>query len=250
MAIDIVRLIIIGLMIFLVILDLFLSKKSYKSLITANFLFYILILSWFLACFIIKLVYCDKSFNDFNKETYKDAYELAQMTEYSIYLECVLLIFITIRLLMFFKLTNIMTLLFSVFNLSFPMFIQYIIPIIVLLFGFAVIAEIIWSPYMTSFKTFGASFLSVILFTCGYFDTYSMMHYNVIWGFFFISFFFLFNLFFLFTIFNSIFAESLRRTVVRCGYPNDSEKLQWSMRDYMIWIAHFIKEEKIEKQTD
>ncbi len=42
----------------------------------------------------------------------------------------------------------------------------------------------------------------------------------------------------MYSIFIAIYAESLRRTVIRLGYPEDHQLSQWTIRDYMIWFCY------------
>ena len=205
------------------------SKRKQEAIFKRHNLIYIssfnLSFILFLSLFIIKNVYCREKASDFFDVTkYKDGYQIGKMEEYSYYLECIFLIFVCIKVLSFLKLLSIMNLFFSSISISIKMFIQYLLVMIGLLFGFTVVAELIWSPYMNTFKTFGMNFISVLLFTCGYYDVNELIKYNEGWGVVFIIVFFVFDLFLIFAIFNSIFAESLRRTIVKYGYPEVLKK--------------------------
>jgi hypothetical protein len=41
----------------------------------------------------------------------------------------------------------------------------------------------------------------------------------------------------MYAIFISIYAESLRKTVVKLGYPEDHELSQWKLKDYLTWLC-------------
>ena len=250
LAYDIIRFIIIIIMIVLTLIEYVMKSKGdkkqiLKKIVSFTFLHLILIFILFLSLFIIKNAYCTNNASDFfNIASYEDGYKIGKMEEYSYYLECIFLLFICIKILSFLKLLSIMNLFFSSISISINMFIQYLLVMIGLLFGFTVVAELIWSPYMDTFKTFGMSFISVLLFTCGYYDVNELIKYNEGWGVVFIVVFFVFDLFLIFAIFNSIFAESLRRTIVKHGYPEDVEKEEWTLKDYTYWFLHYLPEKK------
>ena len=254
LAYDIVRFIIIVLMIALTLIENYIKSKCKMKefFMRINFVFVLLILIFilFLSSFIIKNVYCKKDEKEFfTKNQENDGYIIAKMEYYSYYLECILLIFVIIRGLLFFKLLNFMNLLFSSITTTINMFIQYLIVMLALLFGFAVIAELIWSPHLKEFETFGMSFISILFFTCGFYDVSGLIKHNEAWGIIFILLFFIFDLFLIFAIFNSIFAESLRRTIVNNGYPEDIEKGEWNLKDFSFWIVHYLSEENEKSKT-
>ena len=82
-------------------------------------------------------------------------------------------------------------------------------------------------------------------FTGGYFNARELVLYNVGW-----TVFFIFNLFLLFAVLNSIFAESLRRTVKAKGYPEDGNITQWNIRDFLKWIIHYWPNDKTEEENN
>jgi hypothetical protein len=53
----------------------------------------------------------------------------------------------------------------------------------------------------------------------------------------------------MFSIFISIYAESLRRTVVNLGYPNDHQQTQWTLKEYVVWLCFCVssKKKKVEE---
>lgn len=218
-----------------------------KNLLSLSFLHLLLMFILFLSLFIIKTNKCHEKASDFVKTgnpSYKDGYEIAKMEEYSYYLECILLIFVAIKVLSFTQLFHMMNLFFSSLSTSINMFVQFLVVIIGILFGFAVVGELIWCPYITLFETYGMSFISVLLFTMGYHDTNLLVKYNEGWGVVYIIIFYVFNLFIIFALFNSIFAESLRRTIVKYGYPEDVTKEEWTIKDYSFWFLHYLPEKK------
>lgn len=222
-------------------------KLMLKNLISLSFAHLLLMFLLFLSLFIIKTSKCRGKASDFfdkTYSTYKDGYQLAKMEEYSYYLECILLIFVALKVLSFTQLFHMMNLFFSSLNTSINMFVQFLVVIIGILFGFAIVGELIWCPFITLFQTYGMSFIAVLLFTMGYYDTNLLVKYNEGWGTVYIIIFYAFNLFIIFALFNSIFAESLRRTIVKHGYPEDVTKEEWTIKDYSFWFLHYLPEKK------
>lgn len=77
-----------------------------------------------------------------------------------------------------------------------------------------------------------------------------MLDVSMGWTVIFITSFLAFVLFFMSAIFVSIYAESIRRIAVNYGYPDDNQKTQWNLRDYMIWICYcLMSENKKEKDS-
>lgn len=220
-------------------------KDLIKNFFSFTFLHILLMFILFLSVFIIRTSYCKKKEKEFFESSqYKDGYFIGKMEQYSYYLDSILAILMGMKLLMFFRLIPLTSLLFKSIEISLRLFVQYIIVVIVLLFGFASIAELIWSPHMEEMKTFGSSFISMLMFTSGYFDAERMVKANEPWSVVFSIFFFVFNLFFIFAVFSSIFAESLRRNIVSEGYPEDVDVEEWTLSDYVKWIVHFTPEKK------
>ncbi len=53
--------------------------------------------------------------------------------------------------------------------------------------------------------------------------------------------FYTYMLYFLYSICISLFAESMRKTVIQNGYPGENlEAVEWRCRDYITWLCYFI----------
>ncbi len=50
-------------------------------------------------------------------------------------------------------------------------------------------------------------------------------------------------LFLLYSLISQIYAESLRKTVVKYGYPEDKEQISWTIKNYFEWVFFCYKEE-------
>ena len=120
--------------------------------------------------------------------------------------------------------------------------------VIFVLITFAVIAFILYGPFIDEYNNYQCSFIMMILLCVGYYDLNKMINYNRGWGIFFLISFFITLLLILFTVFISLFAESVKIIVVKNGYPDDYEDTQWQFKDYIVWLCHFVdKEEELEK---
>jgi hypothetical protein len=53
----------------------------------------------------------------------------------------------------------------------------------------------------------------------------------------------------MYAIFISIYAESLRRTVIKLGYPEDHQLSKWTMKDYMTWLLYCLGNKKKDEQS-
>lgn len=42
----------------------------------------------------------------------------------------------------------------------------------------------------------------------------------------------------MYSVFISINAESLRKIVIKTGYPEDHGLTQWTVKDYIIWLCY------------
>jgi hypothetical protein len=75
-----------------------------------------------------------------------------------------------------------------------------------------------------------------------------MLTYNSGWTVVFIISFYLFVLFFMYAIFISLYAECLRRTVIKLGYPEDHQLSQWTLKDYVVWLCYCIGGDKSKEE--
>ena len=60
-------------------------------------------------------------------------------------------------------------------------------------------------------------------------------------------------LFLLYSLISQIYAESLRKTVIKTGYPEDKENISWTPKDYVKWVFFCFKEKdnaEIEKEEE
>lgn len=240
--VDILRIILIILILFIYIYDnikvitLQTIIKSWTTLLT------FIILGLILVLFCLKLIYLNKDESIFfldKQMTYQDTYYISKMYKKIMLCECILLILLIIKMVKFTQLFEIYTLLFSSMAKTLVMFFQFVIITIIALLGLAAIAKLIWGSYLKEYKTFGLSFISVLLFTSGYYSSSELINYDDAWGIIFMIVFFLVQLFFFLAIFLALFAESLRRSVKEYGYPEDYKIKKWGKEDYKIWALHF-----------
>ena len=63
-----------------------------------------------------------------------------------------------------------------------------------------------------------------------------MIKYNEAFAIPYLSFVFVFALYMLYSLISQIYAESLRKVVIKYGYPEDKEQISWTYKDYLSWI--------------
>jgi hypothetical protein len=220
------------------LLNHFLTAKTYLNL----FIFILYIIS-----FSFKFQHCYKSEDDyFNIQgtNYRDTYSLATFYNDVFYYESLLSAAVMIKILTFLRLNDNIKLFFASIEMGLSIFVKYFTFFIVILLIYACIALMLWGPYIDDFSSFGKSFLQILFFTMGYFNPNQMLQYNSEWTVVIIGSFFLFMLFFMYVIFISLYAESLRRTVIKYGYPEDHQLSRWTMKDYMTWLLFFLRKNK------
>jgi hypothetical protein len=77
-----------------------------------------------------------------------------------------------------------------------------------------------------------------------------LIQYNTGWAVVMVCTFLAFVLFFMSAIFVSIYAESIRRIAVNFGYPDDNQKQQWNLKDYMVWLCYCLISNNKEKKSE
>jgi len=143
---------------------------------------------------------------------------------------------------------------------------KYLIFILLTLLGFSSIAHILWGPFTTSYRTFGDSFLNMLLFSTGkliklikyylfpyllgVYNADELIQYNPSWSIVFVIAVFVFIMFFMYAIFVSINSESLRRTVIQGGYPEDKEATSWKLKDFATWLCYCVKNDDDKQNTN
>lgn len=216
----------------------FLSAKTFLNL----FIFILYVIS-----FAFKFQHCYKSEDDYyniDGTNYIDTYSLASYYNEVFYYESLLSAAVMTKILTFLRLNDNVKLFFTSIEMGLSIFVKYFSFFIVILVIYACIALMLWGPYIDNFDSFGQSFLQILFFTMGYFNPNEMLQYNSEWTVVFLGSFFLFMLFFMYTIFISLYAESLRRTVIKYGYPEDHPLSRWTLKDYMTWLLFFLRKNK------
>ena len=250
---DILRFIILIVVIILYIIEFFREGKKIKIFLTFNTILILAQLILLIGIVTIRVKYCNitsEKFFEENLTSYIDGYRVAKQQRYAIFLECILIVITSLQISTFSQLINAMNLFFSSISRTLTMFFEYLVIVVTLLIGFTVIAQLTWGHHLDQFSTFTNSFISTMLFTGGFFNASELALSNIGWAILFIIVFFFFNLFFIFAVLNSIFAESLRRTVKAKGYPEDGNITQWNIRDFLKWIIHYWPNDKTEEENN
>jgi hypothetical protein len=248
---DIVRLIIVIILMFLLVVEILAKRAEYardlKEALSSKMLLSLFIFFLYVISFSIKLTYCYQEDSDIystNGNTYIDTYSISGYYNQIYFYESLLFAAVSIKILYFLVLNDYVKLFFSSIELGIGIFVKYSIFFLVILLGYSCIAHILWGPYIKEFNTFGDSFLQILLFTMGYFNSNLLLTYNSAWTVAFLTSFFLFVLYFMYAVFVALYAESLRRTVIKLGYPEDHELSQWTLKDYVVWLCYCIGSKK------
>jgi hypothetical protein len=235
-------------------------KSLFKSTTALNLTIFI----FYSISFALKLTYCfnnEKDYFDINGDEFKYTYSIASYYNQVFYFESLLFASVVIKIFTFLKLNDKIKLYFSSIELGMTIFVKYSIFFVTIFIGYACIANIIWGPYLEEFAIVGDSFLIILLFTMGkknyllinflgYFSPNKLLEYSQGWALVFVTSFYVFVIFFLYVIFVSIYAESLRRTVIKTGYPSDNQLSQWILKDYVIWLCYcFSSTKKTDEKT-
>jgi hypothetical protein len=109
----------------------------------------------------------DDEFYSDDGSNYKNSTIVADKYNQIFYLESLLFALTSVKVLSFLKLNDQIKLFFSSIETGIIIFAKYSIFFIVILMGYACIAQILWGPYIDQFNTFGGSFLQILLFTMG-----------------------------------------------------------------------------------
>ncbi len=170
---DIIRLIIVIILIFLFCVEILEKRNKYKNIyevFESKMLLTLLIFLLYFTSFVIKLTTCYKNEEDYiiaDGMTYIDTYSISGWFEQVYFVESLLFAIVFVKILNFLRLNDYIKLFFSSIESGLGIFCKYAIFFIVILMGYACIAEIIWGPYVDDFSSFGKSFLQMLLFTMG-----------------------------------------------------------------------------------
>jgi hypothetical protein len=197
--------------------------------------------------FLMKMVHCYHNPKDYYhplSDTNIDTYKIAFYYNEIFFLESILFEGVSIKLLDFLILNDNFKLFSTCIHVGLKTFFKYILIIILTYTCFGVVSHLLFGPYIEDYESIISSFRSILLISTGYFDLRNMMMYNSGWGTFYFLAFFILILLFLNVIFISLFAESVKITVVQQGYPDDYENNNWQFKDYIIWLCHFVDDDE------
>jgi hypothetical protein len=256
--IDILRLIIFIIIIILYALEFKMNKQKInfnffkKILLSFHTLLLVLSFILYIGIFSLKLIYLTtdgKKYIEEKEESYYQGVVASKYFHYVNFLECILLIILVMKLLLFTQLIRFTNLFFRFMNKSLGMFIQYFIIIITCIIGFAFMGEITWGQYYNEYANFRISFIYTIYLIFGYYNIENIIEHIEWWGIIYIIILYVFNFVFINFIFSLVLAESLRRVVKRYGYPEDDKAYNWKIKDFVVWVKHYGEknEEEIEK---
>ena len=135
---------------------------------TINILINLSIVILYIIAFSIKLAFLNgDNVNFFNTNKYVNTYNIANYYNQVYYIECLLLIIVFHKILNFLKLYDYVRLFYASIFVGFITIAKYFIFIVFILLGYTSIAHILWGPFIEDYRSFGDSFLSILLFTAG-----------------------------------------------------------------------------------
>jgi hypothetical protein len=157
----------------------------------------------------------------------------------SMYLvESVLFGLIIVKLLAFFDINLTARLLYQSLYTAFQMFFIFLVIFLLSMAVFSAISHIIWGPYIEDFSQLDISFVYILMMSIGYFDFSKFLQHEQHIAVFFISCFFLLLISVAYSAYISFYAEGLRLSVKKLGYPNEVENNKWKLKDYIQWITN------------
>ena len=248
--IDILRLIIFLIIIVLYALEFKINKQKIdfnflkKLLVSFHTLLLVVGFILYIGIFIVKLMNLNENGNkyiDEEKNTYYQGALISKYYHYVNFLECIFLIIIIIKLLLFTQLIRFTNLFFRIMNKSLGMFFQYFLILIICLIGFAFMGEITWGQYYDEYSNFHISLIYTIYLIFGYYNIENKIEHIKWWGIVYIIILYIFNFVFISFILSLVLAESFRRVVKRFGYPEDDQSYDWKLKDFALWVSHYRK---------
>ena len=248
--IDILRLIIFIIIIVLYALEFKINKQKIdfhflkKLLVSFHTLLLVVGFILYIGIFIVKLMNLNDNgskYIDEEKNTYYQGALISKYYHYVNFLECIFLIIIIIKLLLFTQLIRFTNLFFRIMNKSLGMFFQYFLILIICLIGFAFMGEITWGQYYDEYSNFHISLIYTIYLIFGYYNIENKIEHIKWWGIVYIIILYIFNFVFISFILSLVLAESFRRVVKRFGYPEDDQSYDWKLKDFALWVSHYRK---------
>lgn len=246
--VDILRLIIFLIIIVLYALEFKINKQKInfnflkKLLVSFHTLLLVIGFILYIGIFIVKLIYLTEDADNYineEKNTYYQGALISKYFHFVNFLECILLIILIMKLLLFTQLIRFTNLFFRFMNKSLGMFFQYFIIIIICIIGFAFMGEMTWGQYYDEYSNFSISFIYTIYLIFGYYNIENKIEHIEWWGIIYIIILYIFNFVFINFIFSLVLAESLRRVVKRFGYPEDDQTYNWKLKDFAVWVSHY-----------
>lgn len=241
---DLIRIILSICLLVFVVIEVISRKKSGISIINLlnmkNFMSLAIIITMFISI-IIKYIKLNLNKADlFSEDTSKfiDTNQIAN--DYaSLYLvETILLGIIIAKLIGSFTFNSSARLFYQSFYISLQMYLKYIFFVFIVLIIFSSVAHILWGPYIKQYSDLQFSMIQTLFLTLGYFDYNSVLAFDKNIAVVYLLLFYLVIFLFMYTAFVSFYAEGLRLSVVKSGYPSEAENSKWNLKDYIMWICH------------
>ena len=147
------------------------------------------------------------------------------MFEVIFYLESIFILLLLVKIFAFTKWLNFTKFIYKSIREILLMYIKFFSVILICVIGFAALCILIWKKSLTEnineFNSLGLGIMWIFMFTGGYYNIGIKLDVSLMTFFLFFITFFIFQVFFFLAVFAGLFSESLRRSVVKYGYPED-----------------------------
>jgi hypothetical protein len=174
---DVIRFLIVFMFLIFMIIEFVKSYKDksegsnfYDAIVNTKTILTLFIFFMYAVSFFLKLTKCyndETKFLNINADVYIDSLDISDSYNTIFYYESLIFAAVSIKILTFLRLNDHIKLFFTSIESAITVFIKYSFFFITILLGYSCIAYILWGPYITDFKSFGNSFLQILLFSMG-----------------------------------------------------------------------------------
>ena len=165
-------------------------------------------------------------------------------------LEALLFVLTMLKLIYVLSIVRTIRIISLSFELAMRHLISYGIVFMPILICFAVIGMGIWGPFSSQYRNFAQAFISVLFFTLGQTDMFTLMTVYEAWSIIYMAIFFLVLIYMIISIFVAIYADNYRLTILAEGYPDESvsykgdkwdkARLKLRYKRTMVWVLGWL----------
>jgi hypothetical protein len=249
---DIVRFSVISLLFFYLFVEVGTKIEEFKSnffgTLSSNMLITVEMSLIFTINTYFKLTFFSQDKNSLyfpNKDKYIDTFWMGDYYNQIFFIESLQFVNISVKILDFLKMNDYIRLFQMSFDLGYIMFLKYALIVIYIILNLTVVSHIIWGPFSMQFVSFSKALNNLLLFTVGKYDPANQIIYSGLYTLFFYIIISFVMIFLMSNVFITLYVESLRKTVIRVGYPEDNNTNAWGLKEFYTWICYcFIEDEE------